>query len=272
MLSGHLAGATALMQERQYASQHQHRPQYQHQRARSYAHAPQAQVQSPILLPRRTLRRSDASISESPRGSSRIGGGGGSMGEGGGGGGGMMQQAQPTAHQVPKSPTIVHMPMSPAPPPENARKVSGKRGHLELVEQRVLEDSPARTISLWRERVAQSSVNGDLVDGATGTNNPDAQSEANSHARVYVNRRRGSDAVQGLDRGHRRMPSGSHHLDPRIRRVVSEQAGHGSSLGGSGTRNGSVRDSEVRAGKHNRATYERSEVSVTSKIVALVYG
>lgn len=42
--------------------------------------------------------------------------------------------------------------------PNNARKVSGKRGAIELVEQKVMEDGPQRTISLWRERVAQSSV------------------------------------------------------------------------------------------------------------------
>ena len=215
----------------------------------------QQQMQETTRAQAPTLRRSSTSISESVRGSPRM--------------------ARRSLGN-PVSPSLLPRPQPspspPLPPPENARQVSGKKGLIELVEQRVLEDTPARTISLWRERVAQSSVNGDLVDGATGTNNPDAQSEANSHARVYANRRRGSDAVQGLDRGHRRMPSGSHHLDPRIRRVVSEHAGHGSSLGGSGTRNGSVRDSEVRAGKHNRATYERSEVSVTSKIVALVYG
>ncbi|KAI0079511.1 hypothetical protein K474DRAFT_1705610 [Panus rudis PR-1116 ss-1] len=43
---------------------------------------------------------------------------------------------------------------------ENMRKVHGRKASLELVEERVLEDGPDRSISMWRERVAQSSAGG----------------------------------------------------------------------------------------------------------------
>ena len=39
---------------------------------------------------------------------------------------------------------------------DNVRHVSGRKGRVELVEHKIMEDGPERTISLWRERVAQS--------------------------------------------------------------------------------------------------------------------
>lgn len=64
------------------------------------------------------------------------------------------QKSLPLSLPVPPSPPL------PPPPPDYTRHVSGKKGRVELVEQRVIEDSAARTISLWRERVAASSVGG----------------------------------------------------------------------------------------------------------------
>lgn len=58
---------------------------------------------------------------------------------------------------------------------DNVRHVSGRRGKVELVEHKIMEDGPERTISLWRERVAASgdgssrygdvSVRGESVHG-----------------------------------------------------------------------------------------------------------
>ncbi|KAJ8483386.1 hypothetical protein ONZ51_g4732 [Trametes cubensis] len=91
-----------------------------------------------------TLRRIETSIvEESVRSSSRAGHGG--------------RRSLGSHARAPLSPPLP----TPPPPPENARQVSGKKGRLELVEQRVLEDSATRTISLWRERVAASSAGGD---------------------------------------------------------------------------------------------------------------
>lgn len=77
-------------------------------------------------------------------------------------------------------PVVPGLSMSGRAMPVNARKVSGKRGHIELVEQKVMEDSPERTISLWRERVAQSSV-GDLR-----YQDEEEHSEENSHVHRKV--------------------------------------------------------------------------------------
>ncbi|PCH39806.1 hypothetical protein WOLCODRAFT_161881 [Wolfiporia cocos MD-104 SS10] len=45
--------------------------------------------------------------------------------------------------------------------PLNARIVSGRQGRMELVEHSVREEGPNRTISMWRERVADSSSGSD---------------------------------------------------------------------------------------------------------------
>lgn len=107
--------------------------------------------------------------------------------------------------------------------PQNARKVSGRKGKIEVFEERVMHDGPERTISLWRERVAESSRGGSRTGG-------DESSVADSHIR-------------------RRTPS-----TPSLRRIVSDgPMGNGSNA--SLTRN--HRGSELHASK---ATYERSEV------------
>jgi len=72
----------------------------------------------------------------------------------------------------------------------DTRKVHGKKASMELVEHRIMEDGPQRTVSLWRERVARST-GGSIVDD-------DARSDANSHA----HRRMPVDS-----RGTRRMPN-----------------------------------------------------------------
>ncbi|CDO69864.1 hypothetical protein BN946_scf184884.g23 [Trametes cinnabarina] len=162
------------------------------------------------------LRRIDTSLAESVRSSSRAGGGRRGLG----------------------SRAYANAPLSPPPPPpENARQVSGKKGRLELVEQRVLEDSATRTISLWRERVAASSAGSNVGDVK------DDRSEAGSHM-------------------HRRVPSaGSVNGDPRLRRVVSDHARYASSVQDGRSRSGSVRGNEK--GKAGKASYERSEYLVS---------
>ncbi|KAI0632265.1 hypothetical protein C8Q77DRAFT_1158915 [Trametes polyzona] len=136
----------------------------------------------------------------------------------------------------------------PAPPPENTRQVSGKKGRLELVEQRVLEDTATRTISLWRERVAASSVGG----GGGGESTVDAPAPG---SRTEL-REGGADGDGRSEVGshiHRRVPSASINGDQRMRRVVSDHARYAGSVQGS--KNGS--------GKQPRGTYERSEYIVS---------
>ena len=109
---------------------------------------------------------------------------------------------------------------------QNARKVSGRRGKIEVFEEKVLHDGPERTISLWRERVAESSRGGSRMDG-------DERSIADSHA-------------------HRRTPS-----TPSLRRVVSDgPTGNGSHA----SLARSHRGPELHSQKTSKATYERSEV------------
>ncbi|KAI0826931.1 hypothetical protein BC628DRAFT_231679 [Trametes gibbosa] len=142
-----------------------------------------------------------------------------------------------------------------SPAPDNARQISGKKGRLELVEQHVLEDTAARTISLWRERVAASSVGGSAIDDGNGGQGQelgqalldDTRSDAGSHV-------------------HRRMPSGSMNGDPRMRRVVSDHQRYPGSLQGGGeSRNGSQR--ATNGGKGGRTSYERSEINSASKYI-----
>ncbi|KAI0647901.1 hypothetical protein C8Q79DRAFT_905941 [Trametes meyenii] len=183
------------------------------------------------------LRRIDTTLSESARGSSRP-----------------MRRTHPhqQQHQAQHTPAPPMSPVRAAPQPENARQVSGKKGRIELVEQRVLEDSAARTISLWRERVAASSVGGSrcgdsAVDGGGGDGGgqqrrDDERSEVGSHV-------------------HRRVPSGSVNGDPRLRRVVSDHARYAGSVQGTGSRNGN--GSAREKGKAGRASYERSEYMVS---------
>lgn len=64
---------------------------------------------------------------------------------------------------------------------DNMRQVSGRKASVELVEHRILEEGPHKSISLWRERVARSSAveeNGRYMD--------DGRSETNSHAHRRV--------------------------------------------------------------------------------------
>ncbi|OJT09932.1 hypothetical protein TRAPUB_13569 [Trametes pubescens] len=157
---------------------------------------------------------------------------------------------------LPLSLPVAPSPPLPPPPPDYTRHVSGKKGRVELVEQRVLEDSAVRTISLWRERVAASSVGGSASryeetqrggegderegerrEAATGGGMGDGRSVAGSHA-------------------HRRVPSGSMNGDPRLRRVMSEHARYESS---DKVRHGKGAD----GGKRERHTYERSEYMVS---------
>ncbi|OCH91608.1 hypothetical protein OBBRIDRAFT_886830 [Obba rivulosa] len=110
--------------------------------------------------------------------------------------------------------------------PEIVRRVSGRKGLIELVEHKVMEDNSERTISLWRERVAQSSAESPFAD--------DQRSVANSHA-------------------HRRMSS----YDSRDRRGPSDKTRKGEVVARSNVR----KDATVC--KPNKHSYERSEYMVT---------
>ena len=227
MLSGQMESA-ARAQERRH----------QQYRDRDRDLGQQQQMQETTRAQAPTLRRSSTSISESVRGSPRIA---------------RRSLGNPVSPSLlpPPQPS----PSPPLPPPENARQVSGKKGLIELVEQRVLEDTPARTISLWRERVAQSSAGGSAYGAGD-----EMRSEVDSHVRTH-----GNGNGNGHGHGHRRVPSASVASDARLRRVVSEHARYASSVDGSqgvkhgnGNGNGSVRGTDN--GKAGRASYERSEV------------
>jgi len=116
---------------------------------------------------------------------------------------------------------------------ENARKVSGKKGRIELVEQKVMEDNPQRTISIWRERVAQSSGGSERCEGSDG---PD--SDGDSHV-------------------HRRRPSDDSHA----RRVLSD--GHAPGTTSSVVNGSGTRGPGMEVAKSGKASYERSEYMVT---------
>ncbi|PIL22685.1 hypothetical protein GSI_15378 [Ganoderma sinense ZZ0214-1] len=212
MLSGQMESA-ARAQERQY----------QHFQAQLLEQQQQQQLEQSSPTPGRLgMRRSttSGSISEGPRGTGlpRLGGGSG----------GRREREAPV----------------PVPPPENAREVSGKKGKIELVEQHVLEDSPARTISLWRERVAASSA------GGTSDGGEEIRSDAgDSHAPARL---------RGL---RQQPPSSSTNSDARLRRAASERPRYMESIEGSGTKSGRVRGTP--GGKHARASYERSEYIVS---------
>ncbi|KAI8978741.1 hypothetical protein BD414DRAFT_579877 [Trametes punicea] len=195
---------------------HREREREQSQRRRQKEHNRRAST-SPSAL-----RRIDTSLADSTRVSARENSGG-------------RDSMNPHGHG--------NIPLPPPPPPENARQVSGKKGRLELVEQRILEDSATRTISLWRERVAASST-GSNVDG------PEREQRKE--------RDQGSEAGR---RAHRRVPSGSVNGDPRLRRVVSDHTRYASSVQGGGSMSGSRREAEKR--KSRKASYERSEYLVS---------
>ncbi|KAI1790208.1 hypothetical protein LXA43DRAFT_525605 [Ganoderma leucocontextum] len=219
MLSGQMESA-ARAQERQYQHfQAQLLEQQQQQQLEQSQNQTQARVGA-IGVRRSTT---SGSVSESLRGSSRLGGAG----------------------RRDRERQLEHEPLIPVPPPENAREVSGKKGKIELVEQHVIEDTPVRTISLWRERVAASSV------GGTGEGREELRSDpGDSHAHTRL-------------RGHRPVPSSTanSNSDARLRRVASERPRYAESMEGSGTKKGSARGAA--GGKPVRASYERSEYIVS---------
>ena len=210
MLSGQMDSAARAQEQ-----------QYQHFQAQLLEQQQQQQLeQSSPAQGRLGMRRSttSGSVSQGPRGpgSSRLGGGSSGRRE--------QERAQ-----------------VPVPPPENAREISGKKGKIELVEQHVLEDSPARTISLWRERVAASSA------GGTSDGREEVRSDAgDSHT---------ATRLRGL---RQQPPSSSANSDTRLRRTASERPRYMESIEESGTKSGSARGAQ--GGKHARASYERSEV------------
>ena len=79
---------------------------------------------------------------------------------------------------------------------DNSRQVSGRRASMELVEHRVMEDGPQRTISLWREKVAQSGSMGGSRVGVDDEMKSEVSSP--SHRRIpsgesYGSRRTGEE-------------------------------------------------------------------------------
>ncbi|TFK90541.1 hypothetical protein K466DRAFT_583654 [Polyporus arcularius HHB13444] len=209
MLSGQMENA-ARAQERQRQQQRVHQEQTL------------TQMQTHDQHP--TLRRSSVSVSEAVRGSPTR----------------MTRRSLGSSMPPPQ-------PLPPLPPPENARQVSGKKGQIELVQQRILEDTPLRTISLWRERVAQSSAGGSVYGQGH-----DVRSEADGPPRAHAH-----------GHGHRRVASVPVAQDARLRRVVADHARYASSFDGGGAKhgNGSVRGTDN--GKAGRASYERSEYMVS---------
>lgn len=107
---------------------------------------------------------------------------------------------------------------------DNIRHVSGRKASVDLVEHRIIEDGPHKSISIWRERVARSNAeeNARYMD--------DVRSETNSHA-------------------HRRMPSAG--SQPR-RGYVPEYTRQRADSIASGV--------SPRKGKEILRNYERSEV------------
>lgn len=101
------------------------------------------------------------------------------------------RRARRSSPEVVRSPGRSRLGMDQYGDEESVRQVSGRRASVELVEHRVIEDGPQRTISLWREKVARSSLSGTKVE-------EEVRSEAGSHT-------------------HRRMPSGESY-----RRVTEE--------------------------------------------------
>ncbi|KAI0769119.1 hypothetical protein BD413DRAFT_695122 [Trametes elegans] len=234
MLEGQMESAARAQERMRDAhNQHQQHLQNQHQQHQRIRRTSTA---SPVAL-----RHVDTTLNESARGSSRAPGGGS----------GGRRSLGP--HLGP-----------PVPPPENAREVTGKKGRVELVEQRVLEDSAARTISLWRERVAASSAGGSRCGDPPG----DGSGEREQQREMEMEGGEGRSEVGSLPAGghrhrHRRVPSGSVGGDPRLRRVASESpryAGSGSVQGGM-SRSGSVMGGE--GGRKGKASYERSEYMVS---------
>lgn len=112
---------------------------------------------------------------------------------------------------------------------ENVRQVTGRKGAVELVEHKIMEDNHQRTISLWRERVAQSNASRSAED--------EVQSEINGPT-------------------HRRINSG----DARSpRRMMSEDfRGSGRARGDSVGHRGGIKSKDTQ----RVGDYERSEVRV----------
>ena len=115
---------------------------------------------------------------------------------------------------------------------DNVRHVSGRRGRVELVEHKIMEDGPERTISLWRERVAQSG------DGSSRYGDVSARGES----------------VHG--RGHRRVISAEEYYGGR---PDTRYAGGSRGQGQSSTNYIPRKSKEVPRDSHG--DYERTEVS-----------
>jgi len=163
---------------------------------------------------------------------------------------------------------------------DNIRQVSGRRASMELVEHRVMEDGPQRTISLWREKVAQSSLSGSKAED-------DMRSEVDNH----VHRRVPSGESYGSRRNARsRADSGYERSEymvamkprkgggmPRIPHPPSEIAEatpyagsvrHSSSNVGASPRMQTIdrirpASPAVRRGSIGHSSYERSEHMIT---------
>lgn len=114
---------------------------------------------------------------------------------------------------------------------DNVRHVSGRRGRVELVEHKIMEDGPERTISLWRERVAQSG------DGSSRYGD-----ESNRGESVHV-------------RGHRRVVSADVYHGGR------PEARYTNGSRNLGQPSGSFIQSKGKDVPRDNGGYERTEVS-----------
>ena len=121
---------------------------------------------------------------------------------------------------------------------ENVRHVTGRRGRVELVEHKIMEDGPERTISLWRERVAQSG------DGSSRYGDESNRAESAAFARGH--RRVVSAEVYHANRQEARYPGGC-----KAPERASQSFAAGKSRG---------------VGRESNGGYERTEVSASSSV------
>ncbi|KAI0688719.1 hypothetical protein BC835DRAFT_290242 [Cytidiella melzeri] len=84
---------------------------------------------------------------------------------------------------------------------DNSREVSSRRTRVELVEHRVVEDGPERTISLWREQVAESTSMEDLRKSSQEAA-PRRICSNDSHTGRHVSNRSGGRSSGSGSAGH----------------------------------------------------------------------
>ena len=80
---------------------------------------------------------------------------------------------------------------------DGSRDVALQNGNMELVEHRVVEDGPKRTISLWREQVAASTPTEDLLSSDQSAVRTPPSQESRSNRYVPPNKGGGQSSGSG---------------------------------------------------------------------------